>query len=80
MSTQVGVTSPRTKSTSSTGSSSSVGIKTHSSGNTHPPAIISILDKLFISFIIYVLSCMEDEIRSLNVKQAFFIFSLSFPV
>ena len=35
MSTQVGVTSPRTKSSSSTGSASSVGLKTHSSGNTH---------------------------------------------
>ncbi|XP_078029930.1 neuron navigator 2 isoform X4 [Epinephelus lanceolatus] len=34
MSTQVGVTSPRTKSTSSTGSSSSTGLKTHSSGKT----------------------------------------------
>ncbi|XP_026175656.1 neuron navigator 2 isoform X4 [Mastacembelus armatus] len=34
MSTQVGVTSPRTKSTSSTGSSGSVGLKTHSSGKT----------------------------------------------
>jgi len=34
MSTQVGVTSPRTKSTSSTGSTGSVGLKSHSSGNT----------------------------------------------
>ncbi|XP_008302974.1 neuron navigator 2-like, partial [Stegastes partitus] len=34
MSTQVGVTSPRTKSTSSTGSTGSVGLKTHSSGKT----------------------------------------------
>ncbi|XP_041847940.1 neuron navigator 2 isoform X2 [Melanotaenia boesemani] len=34
MSTQVGVTSPRTKSTSSTGSTGSVGIKSHSSGKT----------------------------------------------
>ncbi|XP_074521798.1 neuron navigator 2 isoform X3 [Halichoeres trimaculatus] len=34
MSTQVGVTSPRTKSSSSTGSSGSVGLKTHSSGKT----------------------------------------------
>ncbi|TNN27521.1 Neuron navigator 2 [Liparis tanakae] len=34
MSTQVGVTSPRTKSTSSAGSTSSSGLKTHSSGNT----------------------------------------------
>ncbi|XP_056135063.1 neuron navigator 2 [Lampris incognitus] len=34
MSTQVGVTSPRTKSTSSTGSTSSVTIKTHSTGKT----------------------------------------------
>ncbi|KAM4592993.1 neuron navigator 2 isoform 2-T2 [Odontesthes bonariensis] len=34
MSTQVGVTSPRTKSTSSTGSSGSVGLKSHSSGKT----------------------------------------------
>ncbi|XP_054464517.1 neuron navigator 2 [Anoplopoma fimbria] len=34
MSTQVGVTSPRTKSTSSTGSTSSGGLKTHSSGKT----------------------------------------------
>ncbi|XP_029316080.1 neuron navigator 2 isoform X2 [Cottoperca gobio] len=34
MSTQVGVTSPRTKSNSSTGSTSSGGLKTHSSGKT----------------------------------------------
>ncbi|XP_072236077.1 neuron navigator 2 isoform X3 [Leuresthes tenuis] len=34
MSTQVGVTSPRTKSTSSTGSTGSVGLKSHSSGKT----------------------------------------------
>ncbi|KAM9366743.1 neuron navigator 2 [Symphorus nematophorus] len=34
MSAQVGVTSPRTKSTSSTGSTGSVGLKTHSSGKT----------------------------------------------
>ncbi|XP_070693785.1 neuron navigator 2 [Pempheris klunzingeri] len=34
MSAQVGVTSPRTKSSSSTGSSGSVGLKTHSSGKT----------------------------------------------
>ncbi|XP_029986428.1 LOW QUALITY PROTEIN: neuron navigator 2 [Sphaeramia orbicularis] len=34
MSTQVGVTSPRTKSTSSTGSSGSVALKTHGSGKT----------------------------------------------
>uniref|UniRef100_A0A3Q3PYN5 Neuron navigator 3 n=1 Tax=Monopterus albus TaxID=43700 RepID=A0A3Q3PYN5_MONAL len=34
MSTQVGVTSPRTKSTSSTSSLGSVGLKTHSSGKT----------------------------------------------
>ncbi|KAM6942627.1 neuron navigator 2 isoform 3-T3 [Xenentodon cancila] len=34
MSTQVGVTSPRTKSTSSTGSASSVGLKGHGSGKT----------------------------------------------
>ncbi|KAM9861342.1 neuron navigator 2 [Aulostomus maculatus] len=34
MSTQVGVTSPRTKSTSSTGSTGSVSLKTHSSGKT----------------------------------------------
>ncbi|XP_026033562.1 neuron navigator 2 isoform X9 [Astatotilapia calliptera] len=34
MSTQVGVTSPRTKSTSSTGSTGSVSHKTHSSGKT----------------------------------------------
>ncbi|XP_044078629.1 neuron navigator 2 isoform X4 [Siniperca chuatsi] len=34
MSTQVGVTSPRTKSTSSTGSAGSAGLKTHSSGKT----------------------------------------------
>ncbi|AWP01174.1 putative neuron navigator 2 [Scophthalmus maximus] len=34
MSTQVGVTSPRTKSTSSSGSTGSVGLKTHSSGKT----------------------------------------------
>ncbi|XP_060923845.1 neuron navigator 2 isoform X2 [Limanda limanda] len=34
MSTQVGVTSPRTKSSSSTGSSGSVGLKGHSSGKT----------------------------------------------
>ncbi|XP_028256996.1 neuron navigator 2 isoform X3 [Parambassis ranga] len=34
MTTQVGVTSPRTKSTSSTGSAGSVGLKTHSSGKT----------------------------------------------
>ncbi|XP_062417844.1 neuron navigator 2 isoform X3 [Pungitius pungitius] len=34
MSTQVGVTSPRTKSTSSTGSTNSGGLKTHSSGKT----------------------------------------------
>ncbi|XP_059203361.1 neuron navigator 2 isoform X2 [Centropristis striata] len=34
MSTQVGVTSPRTKSTSSTGSTSSGGLKTHSSAKT----------------------------------------------
>ncbi|XP_054625938.1 neuron navigator 2 isoform X3 [Dunckerocampus dactyliophorus] len=34
MSTQVGVTSPRTKSSSSTGSTSSVTLKTHSSGKT----------------------------------------------
>ncbi|XP_051815926.1 neuron navigator 2 isoform X3 [Acanthochromis polyacanthus] len=34
MSTQVGVTSPRTKSTGSTGSTGSVGLKTHSSGKT----------------------------------------------
>ncbi|KAM9409588.1 LOW QUALITY PROTEIN: neuron navigator 2 [Pholidichthys leucotaenia] len=34
MSTQVGVTSPRTKSTSSTSSTSSASIKTHSSGKT----------------------------------------------
>ncbi|XP_045887865.1 neuron navigator 2 [Micropterus dolomieu] len=34
MSTQVGVTSPRTKSTSSTGSAGSTGLKTHSSGKT----------------------------------------------
>uniref|UniRef100_UPI0037E76C0F neuron navigator 2 isoform X2 n=1 Tax=Semicossyphus pulcher TaxID=241346 RepID=UPI0037E76C0F len=34
MSTQVGVTSPRTKSSSSTGSTGSVGLKTHSSGKT----------------------------------------------
>lgn len=34
MSTQVGVTSPRTKSTSSAGSTNSSGLKTHSSGNT----------------------------------------------
>lgn len=33
MSTQVGVTSPRTKSISSTGSTGSVSHKTHSSGN-----------------------------------------------
>lgn len=33
MSTQVGVTSPRTKNTSSTGSTGSVSLKTHSSGN-----------------------------------------------
>lgn len=33
MSTQVGVTSPRTKSTSSTGSTGSISLKTHSSGN-----------------------------------------------
>lgn len=33
MTTQVGVTSPRTKSTSSTGSTGSVSLKTHSSGN-----------------------------------------------
>lgn len=32
MSTQVGVTSPRTKSTSSTGSTASAGIKSHNSG------------------------------------------------
>lgn len=35
MTAQVGVTSPRTKSTSSTGSTGSVGIKTHSSGSKH---------------------------------------------
>ncbi|XP_056868507.1 neuron navigator 2 isoform X3 [Takifugu flavidus] len=34
MTAQVGITSPRTKSTSSTGSTGSVGIKTHSSGKT----------------------------------------------
>ncbi|XP_053180510.1 neuron navigator 2 isoform X1 [Scomber japonicus] len=34
MTTQVGVTSPRTKSTSSSGSTGSVGLKTHSSGKT----------------------------------------------
>ncbi|XP_029952549.1 neuron navigator 2 [Salarias fasciatus] len=34
MSAQVGVTSPRTKSTSSSGSTGSVGLKTHSSGKT----------------------------------------------
>ncbi|TKS70441.1 Neuron navigator 2 [Collichthys lucidus] len=34
MTAQVGVTSPRTKSTSSTGSTGSVGLKTHSSGKT----------------------------------------------
>ncbi|KAM8894127.1 LOW QUALITY PROTEIN: neuron navigator 2 [Spinachia spinachia] len=34
MSTQVGVTSPRTKSTSSTGSTNSSGLKTHGSGKT----------------------------------------------
>ncbi|XP_040895283.1 neuron navigator 2 isoform X1 [Toxotes jaculatrix] len=34
MSTQVGVTSPRTKSTSSTGSTGSISLKTHSSGKT----------------------------------------------
>ncbi|CAJ1049586.1 neuron navigator 2 isoform X3 [Xyrichtys novacula] len=34
MSTQVGVTSPRTKSTSSTGSAGSVSLKTHGSGKT----------------------------------------------
>uniref|UniRef100_A0AAQ4NVV8 Neuron navigator 3 n=1 Tax=Gasterosteus aculeatus aculeatus TaxID=481459 RepID=A0AAQ4NVV8_GASAC len=34
MSTQVGVTSPRTKSTSSAGSTNSSGLKTHSSGKT----------------------------------------------
>lgn len=34
MSTQVGVTSPRTKSTSSTSSTGSTGLKTHSSGKT----------------------------------------------
>ncbi|XP_061593745.1 neuron navigator 2 isoform X4 [Cololabis saira] len=34
MSTQVGVTSPRTKSSSSTGSASSVGLKGHGSGKT----------------------------------------------
>ncbi|KAM7015791.1 LOW QUALITY PROTEIN: neuron navigator 2 [Tautogolabrus adspersus] len=34
MSTQVGVTSPRTKSTSSTGSTGSAGLKTHTSGKT----------------------------------------------
>ncbi|KAK2853684.1 hypothetical protein Q5P01_006345 [Channa striata] len=34
MSTQVGVTSPRTKSTSSTGSAGSVSLKSHSSGKT----------------------------------------------
>ncbi|XP_023808053.1 neuron navigator 2 isoform X2 [Oryzias latipes] len=34
MSTQVGVTSPRTKSTSSTGSTGSTGLKSHSSGKT----------------------------------------------
>lgn len=34
MSTQVGVTCPRTKSTSSAGSTSSSGLRTHSSGNT----------------------------------------------
>lgn len=31
----------------------------------------SILDNLFL---VYVLSCLEDEIRRLNVKQAFSLF------
>lgn len=74
MTTQVGVTSPRTKSTSSTGSTVSVGLKSHGSGNSDIVMVIDsfvnfsnepviILDVAFFSYLnILVFFLLQDNV------------------